>query len=152
MQRLLVPLILPVAVAWVAKQERRVLSAGVELNEEQLRDARAAGVKHAERVRLLRVKTIPSLRLRSLSALALKLRLLSPHTVGLTARYGIFIRDDFWKDRSLLAHELVHTAQYERLGGIKPFLRDYLSECLVKGYPFGPLEAEAAEAAQQICG
>jgi len=152
MRHLLIPLILPVAVAWVKKQERRILSAGVPLNREQLRDAAAAGVKHGERVRLLRVQTIPSVRPRAVNALALKLRLLSPHTAGLTARYGIFIREDFWKNRALVAHELAHTAQYERLGGIKAFLRDYLSECLVEGYPFGPLEAEAAKAAQQICG
>ncbi len=150
--RRLVPLILPVAVAWVKKQEQRILSAGVPLNQEQLRDAVTAGVKHAERVRLLRVTTVPSLPLRSLNTLAFKLRLLSPSTAGLTARYGIFIREDFWENRSLVAHELAHTAQYERLGGINPFLRDYLSECLVEGYPFGPLETEASEAARRICG
>lgn len=152
MRRLLLPLILPVGVAWVKKQERRILSAGVPLNQEQLHDAVAAGVKHAERVRLLRVDAVPSLRLQGLNTLAFKLRLLSPYTAGLTARYGIFIREDFWENRSLITHELAHTAQYERLGGIKPFLRDYLGECLVEGYPFGPLEAEAAKVAQQICG
>jgi hypothetical protein len=37
----------------------------------------------------------------------------------------------------------VHTAQYERLGGIEPFLRQYLRECLTIGYPEAPLEQEA---------
>lgn len=149
-QRLLVPLILPIAVAWVRKQERRILSAGVLLNPQQLIDARAAGVDEPERIRLLRVPTIPALRLRGLSVIAQKLGVLSPHTAGLTARYGIFIRADFWGHRALLVHEFAHTAQYERLGGIKPFLRDYLRECLVEGYPLGPLECEAAVAARRI--
>src|SRR3954462_3197247 len=134
-RRLVVSIILPIATAWIAKQEKRILSAGVPLNDRQLGDARAAGVTHPERIRLLRVKTIPALRTPGLRALAFKLGVLSPHTAGLTARYGIFICEDFWDHRALLVHELAHTAQYERLGGIKTFLRPYLLECLVDGYP-----------------
>jgi hypothetical protein len=69
------------------------------------------------------------------------------NTVGLTARYGIFIREAYWGDRRLIAHELAHTAQYERLGGITPFLRAYLTECLTSGYPRSALELEAVAAA-----
>ena len=152
LRRLLLFTILPIATAWVKRQQELILSAGVPLNEEQLADAAAAGVAQPERVRLLRVKAVPSLRTRSLRELAFKLGLLSPHTAGLTAGYGIFIRQDLWGNRALLVHELAHTAQYERLGGVKPFLRDYLHECLTDGYPFGPLETEAAAAARQICG
>lgn len=152
LRRLLVPIIQPIAAAWVRRQEQLILATGIPLNDEQLADAAAAGVARPERVRLLRVNAVPSLRLRSVRAVALKLGLLSARTVGLTAGYGIFIRDDVWCDRALLVHELAHTAQYERLGGIKPFLRSYLRECLVEGYPFGPLEMEAATAARQICG
>lgn len=150
-RQLLAAAVLPIARAWVATQERRILVAGVPLDEQQLMDARAAGVNQPQRIRLLRVKTVPSLRLRSLRAAALKLGVLSPHTAGLTARYGIFIREDFWRHRALLVHEFAHTAQYERLGGIKPFLRAYLRECLEEGYPLGPLEMEAAAAARRIC-
>lgn len=149
-RRILLPLILPAAVAWVTRQEKRILALGVPLDAEQLADAKAVGVVEPQRIRLLRVAEIPSLRPRSLRAAGLRLGLLSPHTVGLTARYGIFIREDFWADRALLVHEFAHTAQYERLGGIKPFLREYLRECLVEGYPFGPLEAEAASAAARF--
>jgi hypothetical protein len=72
-------------------------------------------------------------------------------TAGLTARYGIFIRADGWRDRGLIAHELAHTAQYERLGGLRPFLRQYLTECLTAGYHGAPLELEAIEAAAGVC-
>jgi hypothetical protein len=46
----------------------------------------------------------------------------------------------------------VHTAQYERLGGIVPFLRKYLFECVTIGYPQAPMEQEAIRVAAQACG
>ena len=72
-------------------------------------------------------------------------------TVGLSARYGIFLRTPYHRDRRLLAHELVHTLQYERLGGIRPFLRRYLHECLTAGYAAADMEGEAIEAASALC-
>jgi len=51
-----------------------------------------------------------------------------------------------------LVHELVHTGQYERLGGVRPFLERYLRECLTIGYPMGALEQEAIRIAEEICG
>jgi hypothetical protein len=148
--RILLPLILPIATRWIARQEKRIVANGVPLNKELLADAVAAGVAAPERVRLLRVNFVPLPRQRALRVIALKLGLLSPHTAGLTARYGIFIRHDFWHDRALLVHELAHTAQYERFGGIKPFLWQYLHECLTDGYPFGQLEIEAARVAYAV--
>ena len=53
------------------------------------------------------------------------------------------MRSDCWRVRALIAHELVHVMQYERFGGILPFLRQYLSECLTIGYPEALLEQEA---------
>ena len=50
-----------------------------------------------------------------------------------------------------MAHELVHTTQYERLGGIEAFLRPYLLECLsAPGYPHGPMEQEAITTAARL--
>jgi hypothetical protein len=49
-----------------------------------------------------------------------------------------------------VAHELAHVVQYERFGGIAPFLRAYFRECLDPGYPLGPLEQEAAREAARI--
>ena len=135
--RVLAVLLLPAAWSWVVLQERRSLERGVALDTAQIANARALGVQRPERVRLLRVRSGPW-----------PLR----GTVGLSARYGIFIRADYWGDRVLVAHELVHTAQYERLGGIRPFLRAYLYEYFAQGYPFGDLETEAAKTAQRLCG
>jgi hypothetical protein len=87
-----------------------------------------------------------------LRAAAEQVGLISPQTIGLTLRYGIFIRSDCWGDRRLVVHELAHVAQYERFGGFRPFLEQYLQECIDPGYPFGPLEQEAKRAEKEICG
>lgn len=145
--RLLVPLALPAACAWVGWQERRILAAGVPLGPTQLADARALGIAHPERVRLLVLPRLPLPHNWLVRKLGMWTGTLSEETVGLSARYGIFLRSPYHRDRQLLAHELTHTRQYERLGGVRPFLRQYLRECLTDGYLFSPLEQEARDAA-----
>ncbi len=151
MRRILLPLIVRIVARWIATQERRILARGVALTEEQLADAAAAGVAQPERVRLLAFPAGFLASRRASRFTAMLLRIFSPGTAGLTARYGILVREDFWGQRKLIAHELAHTAQYERLGGITPFLREYLGECLREGYPLGVLEREAAETARRVC-
>jgi len=131
------------ATAWIARQERRILRDGRPLSPAELADADLVGVRKKNRVRLLYVASVPPLHR--------FIRALSPHAIGLTARYGIFLRADYRHDRALLLHELAHTAQYERLGGIRPFLRQYLHEWLEFGYPAGALELEASNAADRLC-
>jgi hypothetical protein len=108
-----------------------------------LADATSLGVREPDRVRLLALDSVPTPTDLTLKTAVAAIQFLTPSTRGLTLRYGIFVRNDCWGDRRLIAHELVHTAQYERLGGIRPFLRQYLTECLTIGYPAGPLEQEA---------
>src|SRR6266487_3970556 len=69
---------------------------------------------------------------------------------GVTFRFVIYIKKDFWNQRSLVVHELSHTMQYERLGGFKPFLEQYLNECITVGYPNGSLEQEAIRIEKEI--
>ena len=142
------PVLLPLAVAWVRRQERRILKKGIPLTESEIEDAKAVGVRNPERVRLLPVKIVPWPGASTLRSAAKVIGFATDATCGLTLGYGIFIREDCWRDRALIAHELVHTAQYERLGGIEPFLRQYLGECLTVGYVNAPLEREAATLAQ----
>lgn len=150
MRRLLVPLVLGYVTRWIERQERRILAEGSPLSERGLADARRIGVREPERVRLLRVAEVPHPGGAFLDFLARHVGMPSEDTAGLTARYGIFIRANEWGDRELVAHELAHTAQYERLGGIRPFLRQYLTECLTAGYHGADLELEAIEAAVNI--
>jgi len=107
--------------------------------------AKGLGILYPERIRLRAVGRVPPLNW-LLRRLGERLGLVSGQTVGMTLRYGIFIRDDHWRDRRLLVHELAHVAQYERMGGFRRFLAQYLKECINPGYPFGELELEAKRA------
>jgi len=143
--------LLPLAVQWAAEQERRVLCEGVSLSKVELADARVIGVCNPERVRLLRVDSIPVPVHPMLRAAAASINFLTAAPRGLALDYGIFIRADYWRDRALIAHELVHTAQFQRLGGILPFLQTYIFQCATVGYPNAPLELEAIATAARIC-
>ncbi|HWX21779.1 MAG TPA: hypothetical protein VN578_17895 [Candidatus Binatia bacterium] len=144
--------VLPLACAWAEKQESTILQEGVALSAALLEDAKKLGLVHPERVRLRAVEKIPLPLHPVLRRMAEQTGLISPLTAGMTLRYGIFIRSDCWGDRRLAVHELAHVAQYERLGGFRPFLKLYLGECIKHGYPFGPMEQEAKRAEQEICG
>jgi hypothetical protein len=143
--------LLPLAAQWATEQQQRVLCEGVPLSERELADAKAIGVRNPERVRLLRVVSIPVPTDPLLRAAAASMNFLTAAPRGLALDHGIFVRSDCWRDRELIAHELAHTAQYQRLGGILPFLQTYIFQCAAVGYPNAPLELEAAAAADRVC-
>jgi hypothetical protein len=143
--------LLPLACAWAEKQERIIISDGVSLSHAQTIDAIKIGVAHPEKVRLLKVARIPIPDHPGLRAAADATQLISPRTEGLTLRYGIYIRTDCWGDHRLVFHELVHTLQYERLGGFQQFLQQYLYECITIGYPAAPMEQEAVMTTARLC-
>ena len=143
--------LLPLATQWATDQERRVLCEGVRLSEIEMADAKAIGVRNPERVRLLRVQTIPVPAHPMLRSAAASINFLTAAPRGLALEYAIFIRADHWRDRALIAHELVHTAQYQRLGGILPFLQTYIYQCATVGYPNAALELEAIATAERVC-
>lgn len=144
-----VKVILPLACSWVRKQEALIAAQGIHLDESQLADAKRIGIRHPEKVRLLTVEKVP-MPLPLLASLGAKFGLLAKGTIGMALRYGIFIQAGHANDRRLLLHELAHTLQYERLGGIRPFLQQYLRECLTAGYPFGPMEEEARQITERV--
>ena len=144
--------LLPLACQWAAAQEEHILSVGAPLSQMALADAQRVGVTQRQRVRILRMPEIPIPQHPALRAAAEQTQLISPLTGGLTLRYGIFIRADCAYSRAMVVHELGHTAQYERLGGFEPFLRQYLFECLTIGYPEAPMEQEVISLTTRICG
>ena len=151
--RALLKLVLPSACSWAERQERLIHRDGVALAPSQIADAKRIGVAQPERVHLFAVDEIPMPLYPVLKMAAERTGFLSPDTIGLTLRYGIFIRSDCWSDRRLVVHELAHTAQYERLGGFHSFLEKYLDECITPpGYPHGPLEQEAKRIEREMCG
>ncbi len=149
--RLFVIMILPFATLWAAYQERRALRLGVALSDAQLRDARELGVAFPERVRLLAVPEILLPGERVWRVVAGWLGWAHGPTAGMALRYGILIREDMWGRRRLVVHELAHTVQYERMGGLHGFLKEYLYECLALGYPAAPMEQEAIRIEREVC-
>ena len=139
-------ILLPLATGWALEQEQRILRDGVSLSDLEISDACQIGVKQPERVRLLQVETIPEPGHPALQAACRATNFVPAAPRGLTLFYGVFVRVDYWRDRALIAHELAHTAQYERLGGIEAFLRQYLMECATVGYSRSSMEDEANRA------
>jgi len=143
--------ILPLATEWTEAKEKVALKHGIPLSKSQFEDAKRVGVIYPEKVRIFKVPQIPMPKHPVLRAAVEATQLITPSTVGLTLRYGIFIHSNFSDDRSLIVHELVHTSQYEKLGGFLPFLRKYLLQLINIGYPEAPMEQEAIKMSEKIC-
>ena len=144
--------LLPLVCDWAEDQEDNIVKNGNRLSKSELLDAQQIGVIRPDRVRLLRVKNIPLPGHPVLRATIETTKLISPLTIGLTVRYGILIRTDYWRQRRLVVHELAHTMQYERLGGIYPFLKQYLREGISNHASNGSLEQEAKSVEHRVLG
>ena len=149
--RLALPLLVPPVAWWVWRQERRILAEGVALTSAQLADARALGVRAPERVRLLCLPRIPLPGQWLVRCFGGWTGALLQDPDGMSMRHGIYLREPHGGDRRLLLHELAHTRQYERLGGLRSFLRRYLRECLTDGYHAAAMEAEAIAESDRLC-
>ncbi len=145
------PLILPIVFAWAEKQETIILNQGQPLDCNQLADARRAGVIKPDKIRILKVDSLPHPDNDDIMFHAKQIGFFGKSASGLTFGYGIFLQHGVWEDRHTLVHECVHVGQYEKKDGIRPFLSEYLRECIEPGYPFGRLEQEAIHRAKDIC-
>ena len=145
-QKFLVVLALPLADRWVHHQEKKILNEGRELSEWEVDWAHDVGVMDVSRVRIAIVPEVPTPGSAPLQFLA-KLVGLSMKASGMALGHGIYVEAINATNPSLIVHELVHVAQYERLGGIRNFLREYLIQCLRDGYWDAFLEREARELA-----
>ena len=140
--------LIPLACRWAEAQERLIIENGRPLAGAELDLARSMGILRAERIRVLIVDEVPSPEQMQLRMAAEQVGLFGIETMGMTLRYGIFIQKSGEEDRRLLAHELGHVRQYERMGGFRAFMERYLFECMIMGYPNTPMEQEADEMAQ----
>lgn len=156
MRRLLLHLLtwmaLPWVVWWAWRMERRILRHGRCLTDQETVNATRMGVHHPERLRILSVPQVPMPGTAWMQRIAARCGFDGSHTAGMALRYGIFIREDCGADPQLIAHECVHTAQYEKAGSLARFLRAYLSQCLIDGYWNAALEQEARARASAVSG
>jgi hypothetical protein len=141
---------LPWVTYWAWRRERHILCVGRPLTpDESDRAATRAGVAAPSRIRVLTVPSVPLPGWRWMRALAARMGFDGSATSGMSLRYGIFLRSDCASDPALLLHECAHTAQYERMGSLAAFMREYLVQCLRDGYADSALEREASAVAAE---
>lgn len=138
-----VPLLLPFGTRWAEKQESLILREGRPLSEWETMWATDVGVRKPEAVRILPVPRIPT----PGSWFTRLLRIFTEGPTGMAVNYGIYLEASQATNPSLLVHELTHVAQFERLGGIEAFLKEYITQCIRDGYWESEMEKEAREAA-----
>ncbi|MBP83767.1 MAG: hypothetical protein CMO61_07955 [Verrucomicrobiales bacterium] len=139
--------LLPYFSRWVEKQEKLVLLDGRPLSEWETMWATEVGVKRPDMVRILPVPHVPTPGSSFTGLLGNLFGFLSEGPNGMAVSYGIYLEAARATNPSLLVHELTHVAQFERLGGIEPYLREYLTQCIRDGYWDAELEHEARNAA-----
>jgi hypothetical protein len=144
--------LLPFAYQWAKAQEEFVLAYGAPLNPQHQADARLAGVRDYERIRVLVVDRIPLPDHPELAEAALRTGIITLDTRCVGFGHALIIRADSWGDRELMLHNLVHIAQCERSGGLESWVQQYLgNRQSCANFTFGSLEDEARRTAREIC-
>lgn len=144
--------LLPFAYEWAKTQEEFVLAKGVPLGPRHTADARQAGVDEISRIRLLVVDRIPPPENEELALIASRMGIITEDTRCMGFGYALVVRADAWNDRELILHNLIHIAQCERTGGLKQWIRCYLTDrTSCANFTIGSLEQEARRLAREIC-
>jgi hypothetical protein len=144
---LFVRVTLPLGTRSVRRQEATILREGRPLSEWEQLWAKDVGVQRPEEVRILPVPRIPTPGIGVMRLMHKLFGLISEGPTGMAVNYGIYLEASQATNPSLLVHELTHVAQFERLGGVEAFLREYLTQCVRDGYWDSDLEQEARTAA-----
>ncbi len=144
------PLIMPALRQWCLHEEKVILDKGIPLTDHEILDARLAGVRHPDRVRLLLVDHLRLTSIGLLRRVLPALEIIRPTSAAMTLGYGIYVRKNSRHDREVMVHHFVHAAQSERLAGIDHYISMYIQECLNYGYNAAPLELEARELTRRV--
>lgn len=133
---------LPRLLAWYDKAEAELLPQGRPLNPAELTIARTLKIQHPDRVRIVVLETFLLPDDAELHAEAKQGGMGSED--ARTMGDAILLKPYLHENPTVIAHELVHIAQHDRLGRAA-FMRRYLTELEVLGYDAAPLEVEAYE-------
>lgn len=136
------------------KLEAHILATGRSLTELEIKLARAVGVKHPSRIRILEVAHIPlrDTDQKLISGEAIKKPPFRMAVIGgLQAGYGLVIDKRYLKETWLLAHEFAHIHQFEKLGQER-MLRQVLIEHQVLDGKLIPIEREAIALSEAATG
>ena len=133
---------LPAAVDWYATAEQQFAPKGRYLNTKEQMVAQRLGIQYPEQVRIVLTKKFPLPPDPELRKNAQRYGMGSAFAAGFTLGHTILIKPDYAKDHVLIAHELVHVQQIERMGRAA-FVQRYITEMEMFGYRHSPLEWEA---------
>lgn len=104
---------------WAEETEMVGLRAGIRLKGEGKLIATRAGVKSLGLVRVVYCDALPVPSNNALYQLGRQLGVFADTHIGLTIGHAVFLkRGPELRDNGILAHELMHVAQVERLGGL----------------------------------
>ena len=136
--------LLPLAYQWAKTQEEFVLAHGMALQTQQLSDARLAGVRDCERIRVLVVDRIPLPEDARLVEATRRIRVLTEDTRCTGFGHAIIIRADAWGDRELLLHNLVHIAHNVIIGKHSAIIAHAMIGEASQRYSIGPAAISAS--------
>jgi len=131
----------PLTLAWYGEVERQLLPQGRMLSNQEQALAQRLGVKFPENVRIVVLEKFPMPSNHELATEAEKFGLGGALEGGRAMGYAIMLKPRLADNPTVIAHELVHVAQHDRLGR-ESFLRRYLTELEMMGYARSPLELE----------
>lgn len=129
--------ILDYLTGWVARQQKLILSKGRPLTNKEKNSLSNVGIVDLDKIRVCIVDNIP---LPSEKRIG---QVLGTDVIGLCLNHGIYIKKGTKDILSILRHELTHTFQYYRHGGIRNFLTEYVDQHMKYGYNAMPFEKEA---------
>lgn len=141
--------IAPLALQWLNDIEAELLPNGRGLSESEMSMAQTAGVKHPDRVRILVQSRFPLPDEEPLRTEAMKFGFGNNAEGARTMGYVIMLKEKYAREHWILAHELVHVAQQERMGR-DAFIRRLIAELELMGYRRAPLELEANKLAMEF--
>jgi hypothetical protein len=127
---------------WAETQARTIIEKGRSLSAVEFELALRLGVQHPEEILVLPVPAIPLPKEAFLKRAIEEFALITSSTKGFTVGYNIFLVTDSLT-QSVMAHELVHVAQFEQLEGIPKFFQKYLLQIGEYGYANAPMEQDA---------
>lgn len=140
----------PLVAFWVWLQQRRILRSGRPLSNREAGLAAAVGMTDPTVLRVLVLETVPMPGPRWAHRFAQRLGFPALTAAGMSLGKGIYLDQKFEDRPVLLAHECVHSAQYER-HGIFGFLCRYLYQCVRVGYANAAFEREAVGRSEAAC-
>lgn len=128
--------------SWVVRHQKRISETGYPLNEKWKGYASELGVLEVEKVRVKVVKKIPIPFYRLISWLGGTVNIQLIDIGGMTLGHSIYVVREVALNPRIMAHELVHVAQYEKIG-LSKFLETYVVDCITEGYQNCNMEIEA---------